>query len=194
MDQALLKVVWNLRSGSRRKNFMVADEARMMAEGDEVFFFLNWKEAPGGGFKDALFLALPGEMIQFDSCFSGGMKPPTRNYLEYRLNTLPKTNSSHLKIGGGPQKQMNHLPVLSIFICYVAVGFREGYWDCTHNLENECLQHCVCFLNIFPPSLRPKILDLFQLFCLGFKGHGSQALVLGWVHWLTMTCAQEYKI
>ena len=30
-----------------------------------------------GGFKDFLFSPLPGEMIQFDLYFSGGLKPPT---------------------------------------------------------------------------------------------------------------------
>ena len=32
----------------------------------------------GGGFKDFLFSALFGEMIQFDKNFSDGLKPPTR--------------------------------------------------------------------------------------------------------------------
>ena len=32
----------------------------------------------GGGFKDFLFSPLGGEMIQFDSYFSNGLKPPTR--------------------------------------------------------------------------------------------------------------------
>ena len=32
----------------------------------------------GGGFKSFLFSPLPGEMIQFDQCFSNGLKPPTR--------------------------------------------------------------------------------------------------------------------
>ena len=32
----------------------------------------------GCGFKDVLFLPLPGEMIQFESYFSNGLKPPTR--------------------------------------------------------------------------------------------------------------------
>ena len=31
----------------------------------------------GGGFKYFLFSPLPGEMIQFDSYFSNGLKPPT---------------------------------------------------------------------------------------------------------------------
>ena len=31
----------------------------------------------GGGFKDFLFSSLPGKMIQFDSYFSIGLKPPT---------------------------------------------------------------------------------------------------------------------
>ena len=31
----------------------------------------------GGGFKYLLFSPLPGEMIQFDSYFSDGLKPPT---------------------------------------------------------------------------------------------------------------------
>ena len=32
----------------------------------------------GGGFQYFLFSPLPGEMIQFDSYFSNGLKPPTR--------------------------------------------------------------------------------------------------------------------
>ena len=32
----------------------------------------------GGGFKHFIFSPLPGEMIQFDSYFSNGLKPPTR--------------------------------------------------------------------------------------------------------------------
>ena len=31
----------------------------------------------GGGFKDFLFSSVPGEMIQFDSYFSKGLKPLT---------------------------------------------------------------------------------------------------------------------
>ena len=38
----------------------------------------------GGGFKCFLFSPLPEEMIQFDSYFSNGLKPPTR--LEYSGN------------------------------------------------------------------------------------------------------------
>ena len=33
-----------------------------------------------GGFKDFLFSPLPGEDSQFDSYFSKGLKPPTRNF------------------------------------------------------------------------------------------------------------------
>ena len=36
-----------------------------------------WLTQLGGGFKDALFSSVPGEMIQFDECFSNGLKPPT---------------------------------------------------------------------------------------------------------------------
>ena len=36
------------------------------------------KECLGGGFEYVLFSPLPGEMIQFDQYFSGGLKPPTR--------------------------------------------------------------------------------------------------------------------
>ena len=35
----------------------------------------------GGGFKDFLFLPLPGEKIQFDEYVSNGLKPPTRTCL-----------------------------------------------------------------------------------------------------------------
>ena len=34
----------------------------------------------GGGFKYVLLSPLPGEMIQFDSYFSNGLKPPTRKH------------------------------------------------------------------------------------------------------------------
>ena len=37
-------------------------------------FVVTWL---GGGFKDFLFSALLGEMVQFDLCFSNGLKPPT---------------------------------------------------------------------------------------------------------------------
>ena len=57
------------------------------------------KSTLGGGFKYFLFSPLLGEMIQFDSCFSDGLKPPTRHSLTGY--TLPETNSnSHLKIDG----------------------------------------------------------------------------------------------
>ena len=39
----------------------------------------------GGGFKYFLFLPLLGEMIQFDSYFSTGLKPPTRESAEVFL-------------------------------------------------------------------------------------------------------------
>ena len=35
------------------------------------------RDVLGGGFKYFLFSPLPGEMIQFDFCFSTGLKPPT---------------------------------------------------------------------------------------------------------------------
>ena len=37
-----------------------------------------------GGFKYSLFSPLPGEMIQFDSYFSIGLKPPTRKVITKR--------------------------------------------------------------------------------------------------------------
>ena len=37
----------------------------------------------GGGFKHVLFSPLLGEMIQFDSYFSGGLKPPTRSCFHF---------------------------------------------------------------------------------------------------------------
>ena len=40
-----------------------------------------WNNHLGGGFKHVLFLTLPQEMIQFDSYFSDGLKPPTRKSL-----------------------------------------------------------------------------------------------------------------
>ena len=36
----------------------------------------------GGGFKDFLFSTPPGEMIQFDSYVSNGLKPPTKNRMK----------------------------------------------------------------------------------------------------------------
>ena len=43
------------------------------------FFFLS---GLSGGFKHFLFSPLPGEMIQFDSYFSDGLKPPASFFLE----------------------------------------------------------------------------------------------------------------
>ena len=44
----------------------------------QVFFKKKWPATYlGGGFKDFLFLPLPGEMIQFDQYFSDGLKTPT---------------------------------------------------------------------------------------------------------------------
>ena len=37
---------------------------------------IKWDPYPGGGFKYFLFLPLPAGMIQFDSYFSNGLKPP----------------------------------------------------------------------------------------------------------------------
>jgi len=39
--------------------------------------FSGFRVLLGGGFKNLLFSPLPGEMIQFDSYFSDGLKPPT---------------------------------------------------------------------------------------------------------------------
>ena len=44
----------------------------------------------GGGFNHFLFSPLPGEMIQFDSYFSNGLKPPTGLMLHYLIETHPK--------------------------------------------------------------------------------------------------------
>ena len=41
----------------------------------------------GGGLKDSYFLALPGEMIQFETCVSNGLvQPPTRCVLSVVCN------------------------------------------------------------------------------------------------------------
>ena len=48
--------------------------------GDECCIYIGDEILPiyilGGGFKDFLFSPLPGEMIQFDSYFSDGLKRP----------------------------------------------------------------------------------------------------------------------
>ena len=51
--------------------------------------FCVWLEkSPGGGFKYFLFSSLPGDMIQFDSYVSNGLKPPTRSSFEAKPNSL----------------------------------------------------------------------------------------------------------
>ena len=44
-----------------------------------IYIYIPYIIHLGGGFKIFLFSALPGEMIQFDKCFSNGLKPPTRH-------------------------------------------------------------------------------------------------------------------
>ena len=47
--------------------------------GDEILAsYMGIINKLGGGFKSCLFSPLFGEMIQFDSYFSSGLKPPTR--------------------------------------------------------------------------------------------------------------------
>ena len=45
----------------------------------KAFWKCIFKKTLGGGFKCFLFSPLPGKMIRFDSYFSNGLKPRTRN-------------------------------------------------------------------------------------------------------------------
>ena len=51
------------------------------------------KKTLGGGFKYFLFSPLFGEDSHFDSDFSNGLKPPTRNHLHPRKLTTPLDGS-----------------------------------------------------------------------------------------------------
>ena len=56
----------------------------------EFFFF---KEILGGGFKQFfIFTPIPGEMMQFDSYFSDGLKPPTGIFLIFGDTGIAKQN------------------------------------------------------------------------------------------------------
>ena len=53
-------------------------------KGAKIFFVkdISFKFYLGGGFNHLLFSALLGEMIQFESYFSDGLKPPTSHTVD----------------------------------------------------------------------------------------------------------------
>ena len=56
----------------------------------------------GGGFKHFLFSSLLGEMIQFHSYFSDGLKPPTSHpFLPFKIASFQAQSSEEVEVGPG---------------------------------------------------------------------------------------------
>lgn len=105
-------------------------------------------------------------------CFPGGMKPPTRNYLEYWLNALPK---SRLIIFQSYPFSYAMLLLVSGRVIGIVLT------TCKMNVFNIVF----VFRTYSHPLCGFEIMDLLQLFFC-FRGHGSQTLLVG--------CAQKYRI
>ena len=81
VDLFLLDVYWAMTLfGPTKAQIKVKKSTRFWRNTSHAssFFQKKWPATYlGGGFKDFLFLPLPGEMIQFDQYFSDGLKTPT---------------------------------------------------------------------------------------------------------------------
>ena len=108
----------------------------------------------GGGFNYFLFLPLPGEMIQFDSYFSNGLKPPTRmarphfflvyfdptSYYMVRLNRPVRRSTSRWAIEQilGSLRYVGAFRIIPMFYrdynkeLYIRISIKQLKWPFDH--------------------------------------------------------------